>query len=242
MQLPPELREPIYKMLLIFPKPGLARAGRNIADYMYRELRNRLGVRSRDDSNWKLPELQLSGSYPPGVEIAVESLAKTLAGLGVSEQIRHEALPVFYGCNTFQFASLDLLLGALQMMSHETKKQIRDLRVVVECYEPNRTSYQLQEFDELLPELCLENFVLICLQRTGFWTFCCGSGAEDRPASASETSRLDSIEGLGALVALAKRAKHLEISGDGFMGVWLREKITASDVVQGGGEEAGEER
>ncbi|KAF2208707.1 hypothetical protein CERZMDRAFT_101149 [Cercospora zeae-maydis SCOH1-5] len=196
MELPPELRETVLKMLLIFPKPGLALAAMGTGVGLYTEWQNRLGLPSRDDSQWKLPELRDLTTNPPEIDVAVNSLAETLAIMGVSKQIRHEAL----------------------------------------------TPYQLQNFQELLPELCLQNLVLICLQHTSFWEFCCGRVSEDRPATLSETSRLDRIKGFDAFIALVKRAKQVEISGDGFMGVWLREKITGSDMVQGDGEVAGREK
>ncbi|GIZ47313.1 hypothetical protein CKM354_001040800 [Cercospora kikuchii] len=228
MALPPELREKIYKMLLVYPKPGLIIDSQVLCDW-----EGQLGVQSRDDAEAELPAA--GGSHTlPTINFDVKGLAETLDILKVSKQIRHEALPVFYGRNTFQFGSLKHLNDTLRTMGNEAIKQIGDLRVVLEKHKFINDLHALEGLDRLLSELSPKSLVLIAPLDTWFWYKCCGDSSENRPATTQEMMALDSVEGLNGLLTMAKQAKHLEILGDGFMGDWLRMKLAESNEAQEG--------
>ncbi|GIZ47485.1 hypothetical protein CKM354_001057500 [Cercospora kikuchii] len=216
MGLPPELREKIYKMVMVYPKPGFTRARHVIFRNPDVEFLDKTMLRPRDDVD--VPTFQASAetlaNYTP-----VEKLAKTLGMLRVSKQVHHEALPVFYGQNGFRFGTLYYFLDALQLMSHETIQQVRDVRVVVQyvdlsrdiCPTPVKLSY-----------LSPVNLVLIV--------------PRDNPSSeqifTSESKEMDFADGrkLRCLIDLAQRARHVEVKGDGVFGDWLRKELEMSQI------------
>ncbi|CAK1366644.1 unnamed protein product [Cercospora beticola] len=221
MGLAPELREKIYKMLMVYPEPGLTvdekDRARNLTE-------TRVGVYSTSDENFAdYEKWDVRGNY-----IEVESLAKTLAILCISKQIRNEALPVFYGRNAFQIGSLDLLLSKLQMLSCDTLQQIKSLRIVMEHRDLCLERYPLQGLELLLCELSLKKLVLMVPRNTEFWTYCgdigheYGSAASRRPM---EMYKLRYIKALDGIISLARRTKNPEVVGDGFLVPWLRERI-----------------
>ncbi|PPJ52028.1 hypothetical protein CBER1_10395 [Cercospora berteroae] len=214
MELPAEIREKIFKMLLVYPKSGLALA---------------INRRSRDDDGIRLRGKGFTDVEAPAhpadtdvleTDIPVGKLSDILTILRVSKQIRHEALPVFYGRNTFQFGTLKLLFGALRLMSRETLQQIQTLRIVMD-------------------PLSLKQLELIAPRNTEFWRFCGGGIAYE---SGSETPdpplrifKLGNIQELDGIIFLAQRTENLKTVGDGFLVPWLREKI-------GTGEEKGNKK
>ncbi|PPJ50748.1 hypothetical protein CBER1_08126 [Cercospora berteroae] len=228
MALPPEVREKIYKMLLVYPKPGLIIDSQVLYDW-----ESQLGVQSRDDAEAQLPPAGGS-QILPSINFEVQGLAETLDILKVSKQIRHEAQPVFYGLNTFQFGSLKHLGDTLRTMRTEAIKEIGDLRVVLEKYKFPSGPHALEGLDRFLPELSPKKLVLIAPRDTWFWSECCGDSSENRQATTQEMMALDSVEGLNGLLTMAKQAKHLEILGDGIMGDWVRMKLAESKEAQVG--------
>ncbi|PIA92222.1 hypothetical protein CB0940_09259 [Cercospora beticola] len=235
MALPPEIREKIYKMLLVYPKPGLIIDSQVLYDWD-----SQLGVQSRDDAEAELPPAGGS-QILPSINFQVQGLAETLDILKVSKQIRHEAQPVFFGLNTFQFGSLKHLGDTLRTMRTEAIKEIGDLRVVLEKYKFPNGLHALEGLDRLLPELSPKKLVLIAPRDTWFWSACCGDGGENRSATAQEMMTLDSVEGLSGVLTMAKKAKHLEILGDGIMGDWVRMKLAEPEEAQEGDEKAQQE-
>lgn len=229
MSLPPELREKIYKMLLVFPEPGLMLNTQEVWDGRDSRKCIRLGLQSRHATVSTSQTLLTL----PKIEVEVKNLGQTLAILSVSKQTRHEALPIFYGHNTLHFGSLRLFRDALSWMSSETIQQIGDLRIVMECDRLDDTPNPLRGLDRMLSALSLKKLALLMPRNTGFWTFCRDNlDSERRSATASEMKKLDSIEGLSGVVTLAKQAKHLEILGDGFMGAWVRMQLAESNEAQ----------
>ncbi|GIZ47102.1 hypothetical protein CKM354_001020200 [Cercospora kikuchii] len=216
MGLPAELREKIYKMLLVYPRPGLTLAD-NAREPIHRNVR--LGLWSRTDL--EIPA-HISDTEVPENEFAVGSLTKTLAVLVVSKQVRQEALPVFYGRNTFNFGSLRSLDRALELLSHETVKDIRDLRIVVNR---KRMGDPLPQLKKLRSFEALRKLTLTVPRDSAFWNHICIYDDENRAATPSELSKLKRVTELNEIIALTKRAKHVEFRGDGFLGNYIRQKI-----------------
>lgn len=107
MSLPSELREKIYKMLMVCPKSGLSYT---------------------DDLE---ATVSSSGYYG----LSVEKHSATFAILSVCKATHHEALPVFYNNNVMEFKSLDGLISAFERMSTEIIKEIRILHIFARTYD-----------------------------------------------------------------------------------------------------------
>lgn len=219
MGLPTEIREKILKMLLVFPKPALTVGNRDTSGSRTESLK--LGLLSREDKVEPAYGTMLTAQHH---QIAVEPHKKTLALLGVSHQMRDEALPVFYRQNNFRFGSLDHLRKAIKNMTFETIEQIQDIRVVMSDHCSSRRS--LPGYRQLSPK----NLILLVPLYTSFGYFCSGSDEWDSTTpSETQLEKLNSLAELWDIVAVAKRAKHLSIQGAGFLGGWLREKIDSND-------------
>ncbi|KAM3417165.1 hypothetical protein BST61_g5427 [Cercospora zeina] len=215
MGLPAELRESVLKMLLVFPKPALT------LDHGFGDLSQvaKLGLLSRED---KADPTYGTVSRPSHTKILAEPLEKTLAVLGVSNQMRDEALPIFYGQNAFRFGSLEHLRTAVKKMTGETLEQIQDLRIVMDDHSVTRRS--LKAYRLLSPK----KLVLALPADSSFWIGCCGGFRPESLATADDFARLDVLAELWDIVALAKRAEHFEMQGTGFLGRWLREKVDST--------------
>ncbi|CAK1366551.1 unnamed protein product [Cercospora beticola] len=226
MGLPAELREKIYKMLLVYPKPGLT-----LADHARERGRKevRLGVWSRTDL--QIPVYSKNLKVPEN-EFAVESPTKTLALLRVSKQIRHEALPVFYGRNTFNFGSLNNLECALDFWSHEIVGSIQELRIVVDWNITAHGGAPVPETGKLCALGGPKKLTLTVPHNSVIWTRFHGLRDENRAARFSVLSKLARITDLNEIIALAKRAKHVELRGDEFWGNYIRRKIGQSTKTQ----------
>ncbi|PIA91844.1 hypothetical protein CB0940_09489 [Cercospora beticola] len=224
MGLPPELREKIYKMVMVYPKPGFTRARHVIFRNPDVEFLDKTMLRPRDDAD--VPTFQASAetiaNYTP-----VEKLTTTLGLLRVSKQVHHEALPVFYGQNGFRFGTLYYLLDALQLMSRETIQQVRDVRVVVKYVDLSR---DIRPTPVKLSYLSPVNLVLIVPRDNPSW----------EQTFTSESKEMGFAYGrkLRCLIDLAQRAGHVEVKGDGVFGDWLRKEIeTSQKAVEVIGEE-----
>ncbi|GIZ47317.1 hypothetical protein CKM354_001041200 [Cercospora kikuchii] len=219
MGLPSELREKILKMLLVFPKPALTIGDRGTGSSSSES--RKLGLLSREDQVEPAYGTLFSGQHN---RIVVEPLEKTLALLGVSKQMRDEALPLFYGQNKFRFGSLDHLRTAITKMTYKTIKNIQDIRIVMQDHSSSRRS--LQGYRQLSPK----NLVLLVPLHSSFWHFCTGSNEwESKTPTEAQLEKLDPLAELWDIVAVARRTKHLEIQGPGFLGDWLRQKIDSEE-------------
>ncbi|CAK1366334.1 unnamed protein product [Cercospora beticola] len=230
MQLPAELREKIYKMLLVYPKSGVALARFEQENMDLEE--HRLGVPSFEDMEY--PNYGTKHDRVAVNGITVGSPTNILTILRVSRQIRSEALPIFYGQNSFHFDSLPLLIRALRVMTEETAQHIQDLRIVVSDCGLDQPETELRELSKSTLKLSPKKLMLI-VHYYDFWKYCGGEGyASDwktSPAPA-EMHKLDGRNGLGGLVTLAKSVDHLRIVGDGFLRAWLEEKTVKSEMLQ----------
>ncbi|PPJ50750.1 hypothetical protein CBER1_08124 [Cercospora berteroae] len=220
MGLPAELREKIYKMLLVFPQPGLTHADRPQQEVKREPSLSKLGLTSHAHKE-ESPRPYLQETVHNS--IAIEPLKKVLAILGVSRQIRDEALPIFYGRNAFQFASIEHLWQASRKMTHQTLDRIQELHIVVDgrWYRKHST----KAFRNLSPK----KLMLVVPIGSDFYYYCCGTHTERGPLTPSQLTKVDGMSELWDIVAIAKRAKHLEIQGPGFLGDWLREKIDSTE-------------
>ncbi|GIZ47009.1 hypothetical protein CKM354_001011100 [Cercospora kikuchii] len=219
MGLAAELREKIYKMLMLYPEPGLTL---DEEDRAQDDTKTRVGVYSTSDEDFaEYRSWGVRGNY-----IEVESPAKTLAILGVSKQIRNEALPIFYGRNAFLIGSLDLLQSRFRLMSSETLQQIRNLRVVMEHRGLCQETRPLQGLEKLLGDLAPKKLALMVPRNTEFWTYCGGIGHEYRTSPRPVNMyKLRYIKALDGIVSVAQRAESLKIVGDAFLVPWLRKTI-----------------
>ncbi|KAM3417168.1 hypothetical protein BST61_g5430 [Cercospora zeina] len=185
----------------------------------------KLGVQSRDN-------VQTSTDGPRSarsdINFKVKSLSQTLFILRVSKQVRAEALPVFYGHNTWQVSSLECLYQTLRIMSNEAIRHIKDLRVGLQY---QRLTWHggdsMPGLGSLLSELSPRELVLLITHVEFFpsLAFSYGNIRTTAARKADAMSSLDRVKGLDALVAMANRAKNLEILGDDFPADWLRTKL-----------------
>ncbi|PPJ51086.1 hypothetical protein CBER1_07903 [Cercospora berteroae] len=225
MGLSAELREKVYKMLLVSPKPGLRYwEGPDVQDG-YDERAVRLGLLSRADT--EAPIYDDSSALPEN-NIIVGSLTKTLALLSVSKKVRQEALHVFYGRNSFHFDSLYNFPEVLETIAEDTLKQIGVLRVMVDrCRRSDDWPFQA------VAHLSLKALVVVTPDHV-YSRF-----DESMPGFMAnmETIMQDERECLAFVLSLAKRAKNLEIQGSGVVGAFLREKLKESKKERGAVEE-----
>ncbi|CAK1366076.1 unnamed protein product [Cercospora beticola] len=225
MALPAELREKIYKMLLVYPKPGFTLADHEIwrgDDY---ESLHQFGLLSREDVAAPAYPESLDQEDSPSIpenDIPVESLTKTLAILSVSKQIRHEALPVFYGQNSFHFGTLDHFLRTLETMEHDTIQQIAKLRVSMDYHDLCLMTPFSTVIDTQLSYLSPKKLVLILPYEDRYYG--------TRFAEECWRGNLDGMERLESLIALAKRAGNVEIRDNDVFGDLLREGIEGPEV------------
>ncbi|PPJ50441.1 hypothetical protein CBER1_05577 [Cercospora berteroae] len=215
MALPPELREKIYKMTMLYPKPGFTRSGHVIQRGPDPEFLDRIMLRPSDDVD--VPAFRASAGAVAD-NIPVEKFTKTLGLLRVSKQIHHEALPVFYGQNGFRFGTLYYLLNALQFVSRETIQQIRDVRVVLKYTDVTRKSPEAPRVS--LSYLCPVKLVLSVPRAI----------PDEEQRFTRDSTRVNFVDGrkLGWFVDLAKRAGHVEIKGDGVFADWFRNVVEES--------------
>lgn len=228
MALPAELREKIYKMLLVYPKPGFTLADHRIWRGNECEYLHQLGLLSRDAVDVTAypdsPDDQESSDTPED-EVPVERLNKMLAILSVSKQIHHEALPVFYGQNSFHFGSVGFFLMTLETMEPGTIQQITDVRVSMDYHGLYMQTPFGSWIVEQLSHLSPKKLMLVAKGRSDFYV---RSFAKECGGS-----RLDEMTRLESLIALAKRAGHVEIRDDGFFGDLLREGIAKLEAEEG---------
>ncbi|GIZ47314.1 hypothetical protein CKM354_001040900 [Cercospora kikuchii] len=213
MKLPAELREKICRMLLIYPKSGLVLA----------RTKSTSGTVTGKCTDWASLLLMIRR-----IRITEQP------GNALKTTIRHEALPIFYGHNSFHFDSLPLLIRALQVITEETAQQIQDLRIDMECRDSDLHKNALQELNKSIVKLSPKKLTLIVC-RDYFWDFCDGEGYPSKwktsPAPAG-VHKLDGSNGLGGLVTLAKSVDHLQIFGDGFLRAWLEERTKKAEMGQ----------
>ncbi|GIZ47502.1 hypothetical protein CKM354_001059100 [Cercospora kikuchii] len=211
--LPAELREKVYKMLLVFPEPGLRFfAGpdtRNKGDYT----NTKLGLLSR--TNTQAPIYQDNLPLPEN-NITVGTLTRTLAILRVSKQIRREALYVFYGRNSFHFDSLYYFPEVLQGMTEETLQHIAELRIVLD----HDVFVDKQKLQSRFALMSLKKLVIVAPSDYHFWP-----RFWDAHPPAADVAEHD---WMNPLLSLAKRAKNFEVQGKGMAGKWLLGMIEES--------------
>ncbi|GIZ47318.1 hypothetical protein CKM354_001041300 [Cercospora kikuchii] len=223
MALPAELREKVYKMLLVYPEPGLSRAEE---DYVF---------------PWRLvhPSERLvlestswieQGQYRESV-LLLPPMHEALAVLRVSKQIHHEALPVFYGLNKFHFGCLPTLYRGLQDRGEDALKQIRYLHMTMDLYAWEQFwDKKLPSLGRMLDSIVLRKLVFSLPQKKDFEALCqkVVSGTD---TASTDLSKLDDVDGLGQFVALAQRAESVEWQGDGIFKTWVVGKLEGVEEV-----------
>lgn len=219
--LPAELREKIYKMVLVFPKPGLRYWEGPDLQYDDEDARvTELGLLSRDDVE---PPTYDGSSKLPENNIRVKGLASDLALLGTSREIRQEALHIFYGRNSFHFESPWDLPWVLGKLTQDTLQHFGEIRIAMDSCDPHE-SRAFRRFYHM----SLKKLVVIAPNNDRFWNFLSLHGSVRGPPPPIDSSMLEEHYCLGPLLSLAKRAKNFEIQGDGKVGKWLRNKVEES--------------
>ncbi|CAK1366331.1 unnamed protein product [Cercospora beticola] len=222
MALPAELREKVYKMLLVYPEPGLSRT----SDYPFPRQLLHPSERLVPDPT----SLEEKEQYRESV-LLLPPMHEALSVLRVSKQICHEALPVFYGLNKFHFGCLPTLYHGLRNRGEDVLKQIRYLHITMDLDAWERFwDKKLPGLGKMLDSIIPRKLVFSLPKRKDFERLCqrAVSGTDDTSVI---LSKLDEVDGLGCFVALAQRAESVEWQGDGIFKTWVVGKLEGAEEV-----------
>ncbi|CAK1366645.1 hypothetical protein CB0940_09000 [Cercospora beticola] len=219
MGLPAELREKVYKMLLIYPKRGLCISSSFPDGFVGLVLTPR-----QRDSPLAVWEAFEKRKYEL---VCLPKMREVLSILRVSKQICSETLPIFYRNNLFHFPSLEELQKALGIVGREVRQMIDHMQIDLHCLcELDPSFRKAHGFVILFPDLAPKTLVL---QRpaTVFPQMC----LYEDPASVERRTSFEMNPSLMEFVALAQRAKKLEVRGNVRLKTWLEKKLTESGNV-----------
>lgn len=153
LKLAPELRNRIYEMLFKYPAPGIGFLG-------YRIDRKSI-LLSRSNSDRSFTELQ-----HPDLDqyVFTEPIHTTLAIARTCKQILKEAMPMFYGMNTFYFGSIDDVHRKIDRLPLTRAKHFKDVHL--ELYYLDRDGGPFEAVFHWLSQLSLDKLSLHMTETT----------------------------------------------------------------------------
>ncbi|PPJ52030.1 hypothetical protein CBER1_10397 [Cercospora berteroae] len=216
MGLPAELREKIYKMMLVYPKRGLS------VRSSYRGVLKGL-VLTPGRPGLQIDDFETITKHEREL-ICLPKMCEVLSILQVSKQLYLEALPIFYRNNLFHFSSLRVLEKAMDFMGREVKKMIDHMQIDSESICHYEASFRRDcGLATLFPDLAPKTLVLEWPEQ-GFRMICpC-----DDPTFVKGRTSFKKNAGLADFVALAQRAEKLDLRGNDKFKTWLERKLADS--------------
>ncbi|KAK5746424.1 hypothetical protein LTR17_000804 [Elasticomyces elasticus] len=145
-KLPAQLRNTIYTMVFRFPRSGLHVQNSNC----------RITVMSRDLDD---AVSSISWMHQAGKGLEANSVSEILSPLLVCRQFYEEAMPVFFGINTFIFMRQDKMSHLIANMPASHRKHIKSIGFEYEWKSPEHPG-ERQRFEALLDLPNLRNITL----------------------------------------------------------------------------------
>ncbi|GIZ47008.1 hypothetical protein CKM354_001011000 [Cercospora kikuchii] len=221
MQLSAELREKIYKMLLVYPSQGLS-----VQPTFEDEPKGLVLTPTHPLRGLQLEEWEAREKREREL-VYLPSMGEVLAILRVSKKIYSEALPVFYRKNLFHFPPIGELQQALGSMEKEVRQMIDHMQIDFDCLRPCNPSFrQLRGLATVLPDLALKTLILQWPEHGSRKECLCNS-----PAIVKRETSLSKNPSLVEFIALARRAKKLELEGNDTFKTWLENKLGESGTL-----------
>ncbi|KAK5729149.1 hypothetical protein LTR15_002291 [Elasticomyces elasticus] len=240
--LPPELRNCIYMMMLLFDERGFK--------YNYHRVVNPPGIKvfmqSPSREGDQVPgandgaDMYLSTWANPGDWMTAPSFAKILGFLQTSKQIRNEAMPYFYRDNRFFFNTANDFAFAINSLETDRFKHLSDIHIKFEW-----TYEYPQDLPRALHRLAtVENLRKLQLDFSTDDVWLKMEAKERRKMGVNRPRKFIRIDQIPIMVQLAFAASHadtLVITGqctliDGYItGEVARLKLLKSAMVAGAG-------